>query len=175
MAARYVYSSAWCWRIFYFFHDLTNEQTKMASSKRMPEFNPDKLELDCWLDLFDMKCQVNEITEDAAKRALLLSSVGVDAFSTICKLTAPKFPSAVPFVELVTVLKSHFITKPSYHRALCDFLQRKTKGNETVKEYYAELKQLAQQCDFSSEFDRRLKEQLLVGIDQEVYFKVLLS
>ena len=141
----------------------------------MPEFNPEKLELGCWLDLFDMNCQVNDITELDAKRALLLSSVGVDTFATICKLTAPKLPSAVPFAELVTVLKSHFITKPSYHRALCNFLQRKKKWNETVKDYYAELKQLAQQCDFGTDFDKRLKEQLLVGIDQEIYFKLLLA
>ena len=145
------------------------------TSKRMPEFNPDKLELGCWIDLFTMNCQVNDITDDDAKRALLLSSVGVDTFATICKLTAPDLPSAVAFNDLVTVLKSHFITKPSYHRALCDFLQRKKKSNETVKGYYAELKQLAQQCEFGAEFDRRLKEQLLVGIDQEIYFKVLLA
>ena len=131
----------------------------MATSKRtiIPEFNPDKLELSCWLDLFSMNCAVNEVTEATAKRALLLSSVGVDTFSTICKLTAPKLPSEVPFDDLVSQLKSHFITKPSYHRALCDFLQRKKKSSESVKEYYAELKLLAQQCEFNNDFDRRSK------------------
>ena len=147
----------------------------MMASKRMPEFNPDKLDLGCWLDLFAMNCQVNSVSEDDAKRALLSSSVGVETFAMVCKLTAPNLPSAVPFGDLVKILKSHFITKPSYHRALCDFLQRKKKSNETVKSYYAELKQLGQQCEFGTEFDRRLKEQLLVGIDQEVYFKILLA
>lgn len=147
----------------------------MATSRRIPEFNADKLDLVCWLDLFNMHCEINEVTEDDGKRALLLSSIGIDTFSVICKLTAPSLPSTVAFNDLVTILKSHFITRPSYHRALCDFLQRKKKGNETVKAYYAELKQLAQKCDFGGEFDRRLKEQLLVGIDQEVYFKVLLA
>ena len=143
--------------------------------KRIPEFHPDKLELACWLDLFQMNCVVNDIQEENAKRALLLSSVGVETFATVCKLTAPKLPSEVPYNELVTVLKAHFITKPSYHRALCEFLQRKKRVNENVKAYYADLKQLAQQCDFGAEFDRRLKEQLLIGIDQEIYFKVLLA
>ena len=58
----------------------------MASAKRMPDFDPDKLELGCWLDLFNMTCQVKDVTEAEAKRALLLSSVGVETFSTICKL-----------------------------------------------------------------------------------------
>ena len=146
-----------------------------ARRPRIPEFDPDKLELPAWLDLFSMNCAVSEVTEETAKRALLLSSVGVDTFSTICKLTAPNLPSAVPFDDLVSQLKSHFITKPSYHRALCDFLQRKKKSSESVKEYYAELKLLAHQCEFNNDFDRRLKEQLLVGIDNEVYFKVLLA
>ena len=128
----------------------------------MPEFNTDKLDLECWLDLFNMNCQINEVTEDESKRALLLSSIGIGTFSVICKLTAPNLPSAVAYNDLLAILKSHFITKPSYHRALCDFLQRKKKINETVKEYYAELKQVAQKCDFGGEFDERLMEQLLV-------------
>ena len=94
-------------------------------------------------------------------------------FSIICKLMAPELPSAVPFDDLASQHKSHFITKPSYHNALCDFLQRKKKSSESVKEYYAELKLLAHQCEFNNDFDRCLKEQLLVGIDNEVYFKVL--
>ena len=129
----------------------------------LPDFDPEKLELRCWLDLFAMNCEIANVTEASAKRALLLSSVGIDTFATVCKLAAPKLPSEVAYDELVKLLKSHFITAPSYHRALCEFLQRKKKPNESVKEYYAELKRLAQQCEFDSEFDRRLKEQLLAS------------
>ena len=84
----------------------------MVRRPRIPKFDPDRLESPAWLDLFSMNCAISEVTEETAKRALLLSSVGVDKFATICKLTAPELPSAVPFDDLVSQFKSHFITKP---------------------------------------------------------------
>lgn len=141
----------------------------------MPEFDPEELELPAWLDLFEMSADVNGATAAETKKSLLLSSIGIKTYSVIVKLCAPDLPSTKSFQDIVKLLKDHFVTAPSYHKALCEFLQRKKLKSETVKQYYAELKKYAKQCEFGGDFDRRLKEQLLVGIDQEVYFKVLLS
>ena len=141
----------------------------------MPEFDPEKLDLKCWLDLFEMTATANGVNSVEDKRSLLFASIGLGNFSTVCKLTAPELPSSKTFDQLKNLLTGHFITAPSYHKALCEFLRRKKTAEETVKEYYAELKKLAQSCEFGDELDRRLKEQLLVGIDGEVYFKILLA
>ena len=141
----------------------------------MPEFDSEKLNISEWLDLFNMSADINGVTADGTKKSFLLSSIGVDTYSTVCKLAAPRKASEMTFDELVNLLKDHFMAAPSYHRCLCDFMTRKKGRNENVKEYYAELKKLAQRCDFDASFDQRLKEQLLVGVNGEIYFKILLA
>ena len=52
------------------------------------EFDPEKLSLDSWLDLFDMAAVSSNITDDQNKKAFLLSVIGIDTFAVIFKLTS---------------------------------------------------------------------------------------
>ena len=68
-------------------------------------------------------------------------------------VAAPSKPSEKTLQEIINLLKNHFITAPTYHRALSYFLTRKKVTNEKVKNFYAELKKLAQQCDFGADYN----------------------
>ena len=72
-------------------------------------------------------------------------------------------------------MKKHFITKPSYHRSLCLFQQRRKKEGESLKDLYADLKRLAKDCHFGTNFQSRLRDQLFMAVDSLPYFKFLLS
>ncbi|XP_076035355.1 uncharacterized protein LOC143021633 [Oratosquilla oratoria] len=128
----------------------------MASSNKIGPFNPEELPFDVYLALFEAHVATQDITDPA-------------------NLTAPDMPSTKTYDELITLMKNHFITKPSYHRSLCSFQQRRKVEKETVKELYADLKRLAKDCNFGTMFDARLRDQLFMAVDHEPYFKYLLA
>ena len=73
------------------------------------------------------------------------------------------------------MLKEHFVTKPSFHRSLCMFQQRRKSPTESLKEVYMDLKSLANNCQFGNNYDTRLRDQLFMAIDDQPYFKYLMS
>ena len=75
----------------------------------IPEFDPEKLSLDSWLDLFEMAAVTSNITDDQKKKALLLSVIGVETFAVICKLTSPDKPFSKCFSD-ITTLYFNYIT-----------------------------------------------------------------
>ena len=84
-------------------------------------------------------------------------------------------PTSKTYDELVDLLKKHYITKPSYHRSLVSFQQRRKSEGKSLKELYADLKRLAKDCNFGATFDSRLRDQLFMAVDKLPYFKFLLA
>ena len=102
-------------------------------------------------------------------------SLGPKTFGLLGDLTAPDMPTAKTYAELTKLLKDHFSNKPSYHRSLCLFQQRRKHMNESLRELYANLKRLAKDCNFETTFDARLRDQLFMAVDNLSYFKFLLA
>ncbi|XP_076055155.1 uncharacterized protein LOC143033547 [Oratosquilla oratoria] len=146
----------------------------MASSNKIGPFNLEELPFDVYLALFEAHVATQDIT-DAGKKNQLFVSIGTKMFGILANLTAPDMPTTKTYDELIELMKKHFITKPSYHRSLCSFQQRRKVEKETVKELYADLKRLAKDCNFGTMFDARLRDQLFMAVDHEPYFKYLLA
>ncbi|XP_076052756.1 uncharacterized protein LOC143032173 [Oratosquilla oratoria] len=147
----------------------------MASSNKIGPFNPEELPFDVYLALFEAHVATQDITDAGKKKNQLFVSIGTKMFGILANLTAPDMPTTKTYDELIELMKNHFITKPSYHRSLCSFQQRRKVEKETVKELYADLKRLAKDCNFGTMFDARLRDQLFMAVDHEPYFKYLLA
>ena len=148
----------------------------MATPKmRIEAFNPSKISLEFWLSLLDANFAHLGITEDEKKKNFLLVSVGIDVFAVLGNVCAPDLPHTKTFSDLVSLLKAHYIVKPSYHRSLLAFQQRKKKTEESLNTLYAELKALAKDCSFGDQFDPRVRDQLFMAVEQEVYFPNLVA
>ena len=65
-------------------------------------------------------------------------SVGTKVFATLSNLSAPKSASEIDYEEIIKLLKGHYVTRPSYHRSLLMFQQRKKMENESLKELYSD-------------------------------------
>ena len=91
------------------------------SVPKIPPFNPDELQFEKYLSLFQANLDVYEITDEDKKKNFLIISVGSKVFNTLSDLTAPVLPSDKTYDELIGLLKAHYVTKPSYHRSLCSF------------------------------------------------------
>ncbi|XP_068234165.1 uncharacterized protein [Palaemon carinicauda] len=110
------------------------------------------------------------------KKNALLVSLGTEVFSVLGNLCAPDLPHTKSYGELVQLLEGHFIIKPSYHRSLIAFQQRKKKRkDESVKELYADLKALAKHCSFGNQFDSIIRDQLFMAVDAELYLSNLVA
>ena len=102
--------------------------------------------------LLEANFSTYEVTDENKKKNFLIVSLGTNTFDTLCNLTAPDLSSDKTYAELVTLLKDHFVSRPSYHSSICLFQQRKKSPTENLKEVYVDLKNLANICKFISNF-----------------------
>ena len=146
----------------------------MASSThhRIDPFDPKKIKLEVWLSMLQAHFAYVNVTDDIKKKNILLISLGSETYSVLASLCAPSLPdnALLSYNDIVTALKSHYIVKPSYHRSLIKFQQRKKMKPESLRELYADLKNLAADCNFGDQFDNRVRDQLFMAIDSEIYF-----
>ena len=147
----------------------------MANLTKIPKFIPEKISLDKYLVLMEANFAAYEVTDEDKKKNFLIVSLGPKTFGTLCNLWASQLPGEKAYNELVDLLKEHFVTKPSYHRSLCLFQQRRKYAKESLKEFYVELKNLANNCNFGNSYDSKLRDKLFMAIDHQPYFKFLMS
>lgn len=73
------------------------------------------------------------------------------------------------------MLKKHFNPQPSEIVQRFKFDSRTKKPTETVIEYVAELRCLAQDCNYGATLDQMLRDRLVCGIDEDRIQRRLLS
>ena len=142
---------------------------------KLPAFDPKELQIDLYISLIETNFAAYGVTDDDQKKNLLLISIGMKTFATLSNLTAPDNPTTKSYTEIVNLLKGHFTSRPTYHRSLLLFQQRKKESNESLKDLYSDLKRLAKDCNFGNTFDTRLRDQLFMAIDSLPYFKFLVA
>lgn len=103
----------------------------MASQVKIDSFDSSKISLELWLSLLEAHFAHQGITEGDKKKNVLLVSVGTETYSVLGNLCAPDLPHTKSYDELVTTLKGHYVVKPSYHRSLLSFQQRKKGQRKT--------------------------------------------
>ena len=82
---------------------------------RIPEFNPKEADFEIYIDLVKATFTAHAITDEEKKKNILLVSLGLKAFTTLANLAAPGSPSDLSYDGIVKALKSHYVTKPTYH------------------------------------------------------------
>ncbi|KRY20467.1 Transposon Tf2-9 polyprotein [Trichinella patagoniensis] len=92
--------------------------------------------------------EANKVTADVDKRPVLLSS---------CERS---------FDEIISVLNDHFVPQPPEIVNRHIFYQRKQQPGETVAEFIADLRRLAQGCNFV-DLETMLRDRLVCGLRDE--------
>ena len=78
----------------------------------------------------------------------MLSVIGTDTYTLLRSLTAPRKPAELTYKELCDLLSSHFEPKPNAILQRYNFYSTYRKQGQSVKDFVAELKGLARNCDF---------------------------
>ncbi|KAG7487172.1 hypothetical protein JOB18_048277 [Solea senegalensis] len=117
----------------------------------------------------------NGISDTARKRAILLSSVGSWTYSLMRNLLSPEKPGDKSYDDLTDLLQSHYNPKPSEIVQRFKFNSRTRAANETVTEYVAVLRELAQHCNYGDKLKEMLSDRLVCGIADDRIQRRLLA
>lgn len=82
-------------------------------------------------------------------------------------LISPDKPKDKTYQQLVQLLKNHFDPKPSEIVQRFKFDSRNRKPDEAVMDYVAELRRLAQDCNYGDTLQERLRDRIFCGINDD--------
>ena len=107
--------------------------------------------------------------------ATLLTVVGAKTYALIKDLVAPNKPATKTFEELVKILEDHLNPKPLVISERFKFHQRNQKEGDSIAQFLAALRRLAEHCEFGTTLEESLRDQLVCGISNETIQRKLLT
>ncbi|XP_038139940.1 uncharacterized protein K02A2.6-like [Cyprinodon tularosa] len=128
-----------------------------------------------YCEILDQFFVANDIDDGDKQRAILISVVGPATYKLIRNLVSPDKPSTKTYNQIVTIMKDHFNPKPSEIVQRYKFDSRARQPSETVSVYVAELRRLAQDCNFGTTLEQMLRDRLVCGINDDRIQRRLLS
>ena len=141
------------------------------------QFDPAAEEWPQYVERLEQFFEANDITgeEKAVKwRATFLSVVGKSAYHLLRSLLAPAKPTEKTYEELVRELTNHYSPPPSEVMQRFRFNSRERKESESIAEYMAELRRLAEGCNYGDSLEKMLRDRLIWGVrDTNIQKKLL--
>jgi len=113
--------------------------------------------------------------EDADRRqAVLLTVCGKTTYALIKDLVAPNKPKDKTFDELIEIVSRHYKPKPGKIVSRYKFSTNGRKEGQSVSEFVADLRRLAEHCEFGATLDEMLRDVFVIGINKETILRKLL-
>ena len=101
--------------------------------------------------------------------------IGPATYKVLRNLVSPKKPGEVSYADLVKTLTDHFSPAPSEIVQRFKFNCRVRRQGETVATFVAELRALAEFCNFGDTLETMLRDRIVCGINDAAIQKSLLS
>jgi hypothetical protein len=147
----------------------------MPNYGRFGEFNDKRESWDNYVDRMDEFFVANEITDAARKRAILNSVVGPETYKLIASLLAPQKPKDSTYDAITEKLKKHFTPIKSSIMARHLYDNRDRRNGESVTDYLAALRTIAQDCKYGEGLAERLRDRFVDGINDPRMTKNLMT
>ena len=138
-------------------------------------FQPGVDDWDQYTERLEQYFIANNITTDDKKLAVFLTLVGSKTYALLSGLIAPAKPATKTYADLKAVLRQHLKPKPLVIAERFEFHRRVQKENETVAGYMAELRTLADKCEFGTYLSEALRDRLVCGLRSEAIRRRLLT
>ena len=128
-----------------------------------------------YVERLEQYLSANNVTEEKKKVAVMVTVMGAKAYSLLRNLVAPSKPADKKFSELVQTLKDHLNPKPLVIAERFKFHKRDQKEGETIAQYVAALRKLADTCEFEAFLEQALRDRLVCGLYAENIQRKLLT
>ena len=134
-------------------------------------FDPNQDDWCEYIERLEHYFSANDIASPAKRRAILLTAVGASTYRLIRTLVSPTQVSEVSFADIVDRAKAHFNPKPS---AIVKRFEFNTRRPKSIAVYVAELRKLAEYCEYGATLSDMLRDRLVCGIlDRTVQRRLL--
>ena len=121
----------------------------MASSLvRIGEFDEEKENWVSYMERLEAFFIANQVPDDR-KVPVVLTVMGPKTYAILKSLVAPEQPSDRSFAQIRKTLKDHFSPKPLLIAERYRFHCRKQGSTESITQYTAALRKLAETCEFN--------------------------
>ena len=147
----------------------------MALFGQIGEFLPEEEEWPQYVERLQHFLCANAIDSEERKRAVFLVTIGPRVYKLLCSPLSPDKPGQKFFSELVEVVKAHYSPKPSIMVQRFKFHTCFRRPGESVSMFLAELRALAQHCNFGATLDDMLRDRIVCGINDDSIQRRLLS
>ena len=107
--------------------------------------------------------QANQVVANR-KRAVFLTEVGPEVYSTLSNFLAPAKPKDTSFADIVKILEKHYNPKPLEISQSFHFGTRKQESGESISDYVLALRILAVHCNYDEFLDRALRDRFVCGL-----------
>ena len=144
----------------------------------MPKFgryNATEEPWDRYIDRLSMYFEANDITDPAQKRATLIAEVGPTTYALFCKVLFPSKPTECTFQEINDAMKKHLQPTTSIIIERYKFNTRHRQPGESIEAFVAELRGLAEHCNYGDGLDSMLRDRFVCGLRDDRLTKSLLT
>ena len=128
-----------------------------------------------YVDRVKIYFRANGVNEPDRQRDIFLTVIGSCCFDRVADLLAPQSPGDATFDALVDLLKTHYDPKPSKRVQRFHFNNRAQGPHESIAAYIAELRRLAQYCEFGTQLEDMLCDRLVIGVRDDVLRRKLMT
>ena len=140
---------------------------------RFDRFDASGEEWEYYIQRFETELALhNLLAGDAtaeARRNLLLSKIGPDAFKVLVDHFRPDAVTSKTYAQLKDILRKHYRKDTCILAERVKFTMRHRKDGETVSQFLIALRAIAGNCDFGESLNERLRDQLTIGINDDFW------
>ena len=116
----------------------------------------------------------NDIASEGKQRAILLTAVGPGTYRLLKTLASPKKLDELTVTQLVDLASKHYNPKPSPIVKRFEFNCRSQQEGETIAVHVAELRKIAEHCDYGEVLSDMLRDRLVCGTNNKAIQRRLL-
>ena len=140
---------------------------------KIDEFDHEKEHWTAYQERMELFFQANAVA-NGRKLAVFLKLIGPKTYGLLRNLVAPEKPAGKTLQVLERELSAYYAPKSLAIAERFKFLGRRQQANEAVLEFMAQLRKMAEHCDFGATLGESLQDSFVRGLRSETAQKKLL-
>ena len=154
-----------------------NSEIDMARHGTLGEYDNTREDWLSYTERLQQYFAANDMRNTEKQRAIFLSTAGASTYKLIKSLLAPSKLAGRSFDELVKLVRDHHQPPPSesVQRYMFNIYTRVRKQEETIALYVAELRRLAEHCNYGDSLNEMLRDCLVCGVNDNRLQRRLLA
>nr|XP_050036503.1 uncharacterized protein K02A2.6-like [Dermacentor andersoni] len=113
--------------------------------------------------------EAHSIVDPTKKRALLIASLTDSAVRVVQGRCQPKKVNELSYEEVVGYLEDHYAPEVNEIAASYAFFMRSQQDGEAAQDFIADIRRLAEKCNFGTSWERMLRDRIVCGVlDEDV-------